>query len=452
MGALSAPVPGNTRPRLHIQGGMPCSKKQRVCDMKDIHIAACKRLFLGWLTVSLLISGVAWWYGIRQINLQVLALAEAEVEKVAPEVLKRINGTPQDIKDLQIRADSYPAQGFIAIEIYNQHGQMVVKKTALEGKRIEAMLNARGPHQLPKGRDIHAEHMRLDKAHIIRVLVPLLDNNIVAGHFEGIYIVPEEKRANLLQQTRHLLITVFVVILATTLMLYPFIISLNRRVHAEAHAILRGNMELMKVLGSAVAKRDSDTSSHNYRVTLYAVRLAEAIQMHKHSIKELIAGAFLHDVGKIGIPDAILLKPGPLNNDEFSIMKQHVTLGLDIISHSSWLRHASDVVGNHHEWFDGSGYPKGLIGGAIPLTARVFAIADVFDALTSVRPYKQVFSLEKSLNMLRESMGTHFEPRLVEVFLLVAPKLYTHFNQVNKHELEKDLQEVLQHYWNGEKT
>ena len=166
----------------------------------------------------------------------------------------------------------------------------------------------------------------------------------------------------------------------------------------------------------------------------------------------MLISCILHDVGTIGIPDAILLNPGPLNDEEFSIMKKHVTLGLDIISHSSWLRHASDVVGNHHERFDGSGYPKGLIGAAIPLTARVFAIADVFDALTSVRPYKPAFTLEKSLGMLRESMGTHFEPRLVEAFLRIAPGLYTRFNQVSKHELEKDLEEVLLHYWNSEKN
>lgn len=419
--------------------------------MNNIHVVASKRLFLGWLMVSLLIGSGAWWYGVRQINQQVLALAESEVKKVAPEVLKRINGTPMDIMALQTMASDYQTHGFVGIELYNRYGQLVVQKTGVDGKRIESMLDSRGPHKLPEGKEVHAELMRLDNAKIIRVLVPLLENDAVAGHFEGIYVVPEEKLSSLEQQTRNLLITVFAVVLFTTLLLYPFIVSLNRKVHAEAHAILRGNMELMKVLGSAIAKRDSDTNSHNYRVTLYAVRLAEALQMHKHALKELIAGAFLHDVGKIGIQDAILLKPGPLTREEFDIMKQHVALGLDIISHSSWLRHASDVVGNHHEWFDGNGYPKGLAGEAIPLTARVFAIADVFDALTSTRPYKKSLPLEQSLEILREGSGTHFDPRLLEAFLQIAPALHTRFNQVSDHELEKDLQEIVLRYWNGEK-
>ncbi|SFM96533.1 HD domain-containing protein [Formivibrio citricus] len=419
--------------------------------MNNIHTAAIKRLFFGWLLVSLLIGGGAWWYGVRQINQQVLALAESEVRKVAPEVLKRLNGTPMDIMALQVMASDYHTHGFVGIELYNRHGQLVVQKNGVEGKRIEAMLDARGRHKLPEDKEVHAEFMRLGNTRIIRVLVPLQEDGTIAGHFEGVYIVPEEKLSSLERQTQHLLIMAFVIALFTTLLLYPFIISLNRKVHAEAHAILRGNMELMKVLGSAIAKRDSDTNSHNFRVTLYSVRLGEAIQMHKHLIKELIAGAFLHDVGKIGIHDAILLKPGPLTPEEFSIMKQHVKLGLDIISHSSWLRHAADVVGNHHEWFDGNGYPKGVAGESIPLTARVFAIADVFDALTSVRPYKQALSLEQSLDIMRKDTGTHFEPRLFEVFQQIAPALYQRFSRISDAELEKDLQEIVLLYWNGEK-
>lgn len=420
--------------------------------MNNIHIVASKRLLLGWFTASLLIGSGAWWYGVWQINQQVLALAKSEVKKVTPDVLKRINGTSKDLMELQALANDYPAHGFVTIELYNQDGKMVVQKSNEAGKRFEALLEVRGPHPLPKENEVHAEHISLGAARVIRVLIPLFNQDTVAAHFEGIYVVPEEKLLGLELQTRQLLITVFAIVLFTTLLLYPFIISLNRKVHAEAHAILRGNMELMKVLGSAIAKRDSDTNAHNYRVTLYAVRLAEAIQLHKHSIKELIAGAFLHDVGKIGIQDAILLKPGPLTHEEFSIMKQHVALGLDIISHSSWLRHASDVVGNHHEWFDGNGYPKGRAGETIPLTARIFSIADVFDALTSARPYKDPLPLEQSLNMMKKEAGTHFEPRLLDVFVLIAPVLYKRFNQVDEHELEKDLQEVVLQYWNGEKA
>ena len=117
----------------------------------------------------------------------------------------------------------------------------------------------------------------------------------------------------------------------------------------------------MEVLGSAIAMRDADTHLHNYRVTVYAIRLAEALGLSKPDIQRLIAGAFLHDVGKIGISDTILLKPpGRLTAQEFQVMRTHVLLGVDIIAKADWLRGARDVVEFHHEKFDGSGYMKGL--------------------------------------------------------------------------------------------
>lgn len=415
----------------------------------NIHLSAIKRLFLGWLTVSILMGGGAYWYGLHQIGLQVITLAQTEVAKVAPAVLAHINGTGADIQILQGLANDYQAQGFVVVELYNRHGKMVAQKAGPDAKRIEEALDSLGPHLLPQGDRLQADHMRLDNTEVIRVLAPLFDGNKLEGHFEGIYVVPADKLAALWQETQRLLIIVCGVILFTTLLLYPFIISLNRKVHAEAHAILRSNMELMEVLGSAIAKRDSDTNSHNYRVTLYAVRLAEHVGLHKHHIKELIAGAFLHDVGKIGISDTILLKPGMLNEEEFAIMQQHVALGLDIINHSVWLRHASDVVGNHHEWFNGCGYPEGIAGESIPLTARIFAIADVFDALTSRRPYKEPFPLSQSLDMLQQQSGTHFDPSLLQAFLPIATDLYARFSQVDEKELAKDLRNVVAQYWNG---
>ncbi|MFA6310781.1 MAG: HD domain-containing protein, partial [Sterolibacterium sp.] len=125
-------------------------------------------------------------------------------------------------------------------------------------------------------------------------------------------------------------------VLVTTLVLYPVIISLNRNVIKFTRDLLKGNIELMDVLGGAIAKRDSDTNIHNYRVSIYAVRLAEAVDLSKDKILNLIAGAFLHDVGKIGISDNILLKPAKLSEEEFSVMKTHVTLGVDILTKSNW--------------------------------------------------------------------------------------------------------------------
>jgi len=211
--------------------------------------------------------------------------------------------------------------------------------------------------------------------------------------------------------------------------------------------LLKGNLELMNVLGCAIAERDSDTNSHNYRVTFYALRLGEAIGLSRENIHDLIAGAFLHDVGKIGIRDPILLKPGKLTPEEFEIMKTHVSLGVDILSKSSWLSGARDVVEFHHEKYDGTGYPQGLKAEAIPLNARIFAIVDVFDALTSKRPYKESWTMPEAIAMLERDSGSHFDPQLVKIFVMLAPDLYQKISGVEAHRLEAMLQHSIARYF-----
>jgi putative nucleotidyltransferase with HDIG domain len=203
----------------------------------------------------------------------------------------------------------------------------------------------------------------------------------------------------------------------------------------------------MEVLGSAIAKRDSDTNIHNYRVSIYAVHLAEAAGLSKDKILKLIAGAFLHDVGKIGISDSILLKPAKLTEQEFAIMKTHVTLGVDILTKSNWLQSARDVVEYHHEKFDGRGYMRGLKGEEIPVNARIFAIVDVFDALTSKRPYKEPMPFGETMAILRRDSGNHFDPTLIAAFEGIVEPLYLEISAAPDDVVEKKLQALIESYF-----
>jgi HD-GYP domain-containing protein (c-di-GMP phosphodiesterase class II) len=212
-----------------------------------------------------------------------------------------------------------------------------------------------------------------------------------------------------------------------------------RRLIEFSNDLLDANLDELSLLGSAIAKRDSDTDAHNYRVSLYSVRLAEAINLDETLMHSLIKGSFLHDVGKIGIRDDILLKQGSLDEEQFSIMKTHVMHGSDIIKQSAWLKDSLSIVTCHHEKFDGSGYPSGLKGDEIPLVARIFVIADVFDALTSIRPYKEAIPLEESLKIMEKGRGSHFDPKLLDVFQTIAPGLYTN---IKNREIEDLLQEL----------
>jgi diguanylate cyclase (GGDEF)-like protein/putative nucleotidyltransferase with HDIG domain len=163
--------------------------------------------------------------------------------------------------------------------------------------------------------------------------------------------------------------------------------------------------------------KDKETEGHSTRVTRMTEELTECIGMNAEERLYARWGALLHDVGKMGVPDAILHKPGPLTEEEWVIMQQHTTLAYEMLLSVSFLRPALDIPYCHHEKWDGTGYPRGLKGEEIPLSARLFAVIDVYDALTSDRPYRQAWSKQKAVTYLRSLSGTHFDPRAVNVFL-----------------------------------
>jgi len=240
------------------------------------------------------------------------------------------------------------------------------------------------------------------------------------------------------------------VALATAGLLYPVILRLTNRLVAFSRNLQAANFETLALLGCAVAKRDSDTDEHNYRVTLYALRMAETIGLDAAGMRALAKGAFLHDVGKIAIRDSILLKPGKLTEDEYEIMKTHVRHGLDVVARSTWLRDAKDVVGCHHEKFNGKGYPNGISGKDIPLTARIFTVADVFDALTSRRPYKNALSCAEALDILMRGRGKHFDPKIVDTFAAMAAPLHERYAHRSGRDLNAELIDVAWKYFHVE--
>jgi len=289
---------------------------------------------------------------------------------------------------------------------------------------------------------------RLEDNPFILTATPLVDQKgATVAYVETIFAVAPEAVQAARGEIKWTVLSVIGVVLLTTILLYPTIVLLTRQLGQMILNLLDSNLETLEVLGSAIAKRDSDTDAHNYRVTIYAVRLVEAIGFDAQAIQSLIKGAFLHDVGKIGVRDNILLKPGRLDKNEFEIMKTHVRHGLDIVKRSAWLQDATDVVGYHHEKYSGQGYDEGLSGEDIPMAARIFAIADVFDALTSERSYKEPFSFEKTMAILEEDKGTHFDPGLVDAFARIALDLYKAFSGREDEALKDEMKAIRDKYY-----
>jgi len=200
---------------------------------------------------------------------------------------------------------------------------------------------------------------------------------------------------------------------------------LERKVQERTQKIHDTRLQVVRRLGRAAEYRDEETGLHIIRMSNMAVAIAKASGFDARQCDLLLNAAPMHDIGKIGIPDHILLKPGKFEPEEWEIMKTHAQIGADILfgDDSKLMKMAYDIALSHHEKWNGKGYPYGLEGEAIPLVGRITAIADVFDALTSKRPYKEAWSIEKSVELFKEESGQHFDPKLVEIFLDKLPEI-----------------------------
>lgn len=208
----------------------------------------------------------------------------------------------------------------------------------------------------------------------------------------------------------------------------PPIVKARVRTHlslVRVEELLQSRLQIVQRLGLAAEYKDNETGLHVIRMSHYAQILARAAGFSEARAEQLLHAAPMHDVGKIGIPDAILRKPGKLDAAEWQVMQQHAEIGARIIGEhaTGLLRMAHDIALSHHEKWDGSGYPHGLQGEAIPIEGRIVAIADVFDALTSERPYKKAWTVEAAIELLRAESGRHFDAHLVELFIAELPQI-----------------------------
>jgi putative nucleotidyltransferase with HDIG domain len=192
-----------------------------------------------------------------------------------------------------------------------------------------------------------------------------------------------------------------------------------KRERERRHELRRSYMATVRALCNAVEARDAYTGKHAERVAAYGMEIAKVLDAPFSEDPEVEFGFLLHDVGKVAVPDSILWKPEPLTPEERTLMERHSLVGWEILREIDFLDEAKLVVRHHHERWDGAGYPDGLAGDVIPLSARVFAVADVLDALTTVRPYRPPSPLEEARAMIAESSGTQFDPEVVDAFMQI---------------------------------
>jgi HD-GYP domain-containing protein (c-di-GMP phosphodiesterase class II) len=333
---------------------------------------------------------------------------------------------------------------FDIAEIYNAKGHKLAESLTSAGELVESLLPKHGTPTYSKA---SFESLKLPgERWVLRVFVPLHISETdktgpITGYFEGVRVIPAWQREQILLTALTVALMVGIASILCGAALYPVVVHLSSDNERKTREVLDSHISMMEALGRAIAKRDSDTGAHNYRVAWIAACIAEEMGLRGNEMQSLIAGSFLHDVGKIGIPDAILLKPGKLDDKEFVIMRTHVDQGEEIVTGMGWLDGAHAVVAAHHEKWNGTGYPRRLKGEAIPLAARIFAVADVFDALCSKRPYKEPMSFEATMAILEKDTGTHFDPSVMAVFRQMAKGISEHLANSSENDARTLLQE-----------
>ena len=198
--------------------------------------------------------------------------------------------------------------------------------------------------------------------------------------------------------------------------------NLENKVVAQTMELIELYAGTLEAMVLALDLREKETGFHSYRVTEYALTLSRKLGLGNKEISAIAKGALLHDIGKIGVPDEILLKPGKLNDEEWKVMKIHPVLGYEMLQKIEFLEDAAPIVLHHHEYYDGNGYPEKLSGDDIPIGARVFSVVDALDAMTSVRVYKKAISFTEARKNIEAQSGTQFDPKVVDAFLKIPIK------------------------------
>ena len=414
----------------------------------DFARRALQRIIFTGLFISLGAGAIAWFMAVENAERESVDLA-MDVTRDTIKHFGLMEAKPERITAVAEQVtQSLVLDWFDIVELYDVEGRKLSESLTENGRKIE---NELPHHDKPESLEPAYESIKtVNDGWVLRIFVPIeTQNPDIWGYVEGVRVVPDWQKADIRHYSLMVALLSMGAVWLCALVIYPTIVYLNREHIRQSNEILKGNIDMMLALGKAIALRDSDTGAHNYRVVWMAVEIAEKVSLDTDQIKALILGSYLHDVGKIAISDTIMLKPGRLDENEMAIMKTHVEEGVRMVEGIKWLESAAPVIGSHHEKWDGSGYPKQLSGETIPLNARIFAIADVFDALCSERPYKKPFSYQEALNIIKEGRGSHFDPCLVDLFEGQARRFYDQLVGLDEVSCHRLIQHKIDRYFFG---
>lgn len=409
----------------------------------NVFVDAMVRIIPVSLAISVTAAALGYWHT-RQIAWDAdIRFLQAEAQRALAEAAQA--ATLDQGRRLDLTARNMVRGTFAVAQAYSPAGEKVAEAVRPGFEALPAALTSlsHSPSSAASGGDSPTV-MGMQTERIFTPIVAESGRSL--GHLEGIRVVSEEERADYRRTAIESAVIGAIAVLLCAASLSPLLTSLAQRNYRWARSLLDAHLGMLEAFGRAIAKRDSDTGLHNYRVTWIAARIGEEVGLSSAALRNLIAGAFLHDIGKIGIPDAILLKRGSLTERERSIMQAHVELGTYIVGSVGFLG-AREIIAGHHERWDGTGYPYRLAGEDIPLSARIFCIADVFDALRAKRPYKDSYSLEQAMEIMHSGRGGHFDPSLFDVFQRLVTEIESKVANAHEQQLVELMHAMMERHF-----
>ncbi len=416
---------------------------------KEIHLRLIKRLAAVFILAALIITAGALFLEYKQLDETLLRFAEKE-STVFTTLFAAYHENPEQQDPAALRfltASGMERTSFLQVELFSSSREQVLFVSQPGGEDVRGIYEKKGI-SLPFSNRPEAVRLIANKSIFLQTLLPIYDSNgsRTIGYFKGIYRVSLTDIQQLIQRTLWSAALGVAGVLLCTLLFYPGMVFLSNHLIRSTSELNRANGFLLRTLGSALAKSDAADIGHNHRVVIYAVRLAEQQGLERARIRSLIHGCFLHDIGMLPIAIKTLQNEGELPEEARTLIRKHPGTGVSMFKRVRWLRNAEQVVRCHHENYDGSGYPAGLAHEKVPFIARIFTIADVFDALVSRRPGRHPLPLPEALRTLERESGTQFDPVLLSAFIEIAPQLYRVLSDLEPKQLDHELDLVLKRY------
>lgn len=415
---------------------------------KEVHLRLIKRLFTAWFLAAVI--GLIVVSSVEYKNLGRSLLTSAVKESSAfTLLLASYQEKPEEDHLIELKKMAGTAlenTSFILVNLLSTNKEPLISLSLSSADAANKAFDAKGMTIIP-GKHADGGWIIANKRIYNKVAIPIFDSGEdLAGYLTGIYLVSLKDTQMILKRFMLSFIICIAGISLCALLCYLGFLFMNNHLIRSVGELNRTNVFLIRKLGTALAKSNSQEQDHSSRVLLYAMKLAEKVKLPSEQKRTLIHGVFLHDIGMLPISPTTLHKEEELEKEELKQVDQHPKEGAALIRKFRWLRNAEKVVRYHHEKYDGTGYPDGVKHEKIPMVARIFSIADTFDALTSQRPYRDPLPLEESLATLEQETGLQFDPVLLSAFLDIAPHLHETIASRTSKELDKEVDKLLKKY------